>query len=159
MPTTKIRTGLTNHVMGTREHGPYFQLLINRLKSYNYNWILPYMTIMNSAGPHFVSLVWIEYLGMIPHLERVRILMQDDYAGNDWSFFTKEQGGTWNHWDTRAFKWAGDHMLLTTVVCFVAVSLSTACVWWMGWKVAVWLRAKGPTAPRAGVLPLWQKSD
>ena len=159
MPTTKIRTALTNHVMGTSKNGPYFKLLIHRLKAYNYNWVLPYMTIMNSAGPHFVSLVWIEYLGMSPRQEEVRILMQDDYAGNDWSFFTKEQGGTWNHWDTRAFKWVGDHIALFSALCFLAICLSTACVWWIGWKVARWVGAKGPTPPHSPVLPLWQKSD
>jgi len=89
--------GLTNDVMSTEKNGAYFQLLINRLQWYNYNWLLPYMTVMNSAGPHFVSLVWVEYLKMIPRQEEVRILMQEEYAGNYWSFFTKEQGGTWNH--------------------------------------------------------------
>ena len=62
------------------------------------------MTVMNSAGPHFVSLVWIEYLGMLPGPDEVRILMQEEYVENSWSFFTKEQGGTWNHWDTRSFQ-------------------------------------------------------
>lgn len=159
MPTTKIRTGLTNHVMGTRKNGPYFQLLIKRLQAYNYNWVLPYMTIMNSAGPHFVSLVWIEYLGTLPRQDGVRILMQDEYAGNDWSFFTKGQGGTWNHWDTRAFRWVGQHIAFFSIMCFLGICLLTGCVWWMGWKVAVWVRARGVPPTPVGVLPLWQKSD
>jgi len=159
MPTTKIHVGLTNHVMGTRKQGPYFQLLVNRLQTYDYNWVLPYMTIMNSAGPHFVSLVWEEYLKMRPRQEEVRILMQEEYAGNHWSFFTKEQGGTWNHWDTRAFKWAGDHIVFVSITCFLGICLSTACAWWIGWKVAVWLRTKGVTTTQTSVLPLWQKSD
>lgn len=159
MPTTKIHVGLTNHVMGTRKQGPYFQLLVNRLQAYDYNWVLPYMTIMNSAGPHFVSLVWEEYLKMRPRREEVRILMQEEYAGNYWSFFTKEQGGTWNHWDTRAFKWAGDHIVFVSITCFLGICLLTACAWWIGWKVAVWLRTKGVTTTQTSVLPLWQKSD
>lgn len=159
MPATKIHIGLTNHVMGTEKNGAYFQLLINRLQSYNYNWLLPYMTVMNSAGPHFVSLVWVEYLKMIPRQEEVRILMQEEYAGNYWSFFTKEQGGTWNHWDTRAFKWAGNHIVFVSTMCFLGICLLTAFVWWIGWKLAMWVRAKGVTTSHASVLPLWQKSD
>lgn len=159
MPATKIHVGLTNHVMGSRKQGAYFQLLIHRLQSYNYNWLLPYMTIMNSAGPHFVSMVWEEYLKMLPRQEQVRILLQEEYAGHHWSFFTKEQGGTWNHWDTRAFKWAGNHIAMFSVMCFVGICVGTAFVWWIGWKLAVWVRAKGVPTTHASVLPLWQKSD
>ena len=159
MPTTPIRTGLTNHVMGTRRNSPFFQLLITRLEAYNYNWILPYMTVMNSAGPHFVSLVWIEYLSMLPGPDEVRILMQEEYAENSWSFFTKERGGTWNHWDTRAFRWVGSHILFFSVMCFLGIGLVLASVWWIGWKVTVRVMAKSVTRTHAGVLPLWQKSD
>lgn len=104
MPGTTNHLGLTQHVMGTTPHHPYFRMLIDSLESYNYNWLMPYMTIMNSAGPHFVSMVWSSYLSTTKNTE-MRILAQEEYAGNTWSFFTKEQGGTWHHWDTKLFKW------------------------------------------------------
>ena len=62
MPETANRLGLTNHVMGCVPQHPYFVMLIASLESYNHNWIMPYLTIMNSAGPHFVSMVWESYL-------------------------------------------------------------------------------------------------
>ena len=159
MPSTKIETGLSNHVMGGRKNAPYFQLLIARLKAYDYNFILPYMTIMNSAGPHFVSLVWSEYLGTEPRQEEVRILRQQEYAGNSWSFFTKQPGGTWNYWDTLMFRWIGDHILFFSVMCFAGICVATGVIWWIGWKVAGLLRMQAPTTSQTAVLPVWQKAD
>ena len=158
MPGTKIQVGLTNHVMGTKKGHPYFQLLTDRLQTYDYNWVLPYMTIMNSAGPHYVSMVWEEYLSTSPpQEEEVRILMQAEYAGNDWSFFTKTQGGTWNHWDTAAFKWVGEHLVFFILVCFFSLCAAMSCIWWIGVRVA----GSARTTEMRGFqgLPLWQKSD
>jgi inositol phosphorylceramide mannosyltransferase catalytic subunit len=158
MPGTAIRVGLTNHVMGAMKNHPYFQLLVNSLKVYDYNWVLPYMTIMNSAGPHFVSMVWEDYIKMTPRQADVRILMQEEYAGNEWSFFTKEKGGTWNYWDTRMFKWAGDHIILVSVTCFLCICGLAAFIWWSVWVVAVRPGTKDMKGYSSS-LPLWQKSD
>jgi len=158
MPGTTIRLGLTNHVMGTMRNHPYFQLLVDRLQAYNYNWGLPYMTIMNSAGPHFVSMVWEEYIHTTPAQAEVRVLRQEEYSGHEWSFFTKEQGGSWNRWDTRLFKWVAHHVIIFSVVCFVGLCFAGSCIWLIGWKVAAWPQTrevKGHTYS----LPLWQKAE
>lgn len=173
MPATKIHVGLTNHVMGARKHHPYFELLTDRLQAFDYNWLLPYMTIMNSAGPHFVSMVWQEYLQTGPRQgDEVRILMQEEYLGNEWSFFTKVAGGTWNHWDTAAFKWVGEHLVGVVLACLFALCAAASCVWWAAMKLAApssssSLSATVAWAGQHGVgrsnsiptLPLWQKSD
>ena len=160
MPATKIHIGLTNHIMGTRRNHPYFSLLTRRLQAYNYNWLFPYMTIMNSAGPHFVSMVWEEYLRTRRGSDdEVRVLMQEEYAGSEWSFFTKTQGGSWNHWDTAAFKWAGRHVYLFSIMCFLSICAVTSCIWWMVWKVATWSQSKERTGLQKPGLPFWQKSD
>ncbi len=145
--------------MGTRRHHPYFNLLISRLQAYNHNWLLPYMTIMNSAGPHFVSMVWEEYLRMTPESDGVRILMQEDYAGDEWSFFTKKQGGSWNHWDTAVFQWVGRHVLLFSIMCFLSICAVSSCIWWVVWKLARRSQAKEMTQLQKPGLPFWQKSD
>lgn len=85
------------------------------------------MTIMNSADPHFVSMVWEEYIHAVPQAN-VRILTQEDYSGHEWSSLTKEQGGSWIRWDTRLFRWAGYHVLLSSVICFV-VFVAISCIW------------------------------
>ena len=134
MPGTTNHLGLTQHVMGTVPHHPYFQLLISSLEAYNYNWLMPYMTIMNSAGPHFVSMVWSVYLSETENPD-VRILAQEEYAGNDWSFFTKEAGGTWHHWDTALFKWVGHHIIIFVTSCFVSLCAASAGLWCLLWML------------------------
>lgn len=134
MPGTTNHLGLTQHVMGTVPHHPYFQLLISSLEAYNYNWLMPYMTIMNSAGPHFVSMVWSVYLSETENPD-VRILAQEEYAGNDWSFFTKEAGGTWHHWDTALFKWVGHHIIIFVTACFVSLCAASAGLWCLLWML------------------------
>ena len=160
MPGTKIHVGLTNHVMGTRKGHPYFQLLISRLQAYDYDWLLPYMTIMNSAGPHFVSMVWEEYLETKPApKDAIRILMQEEYLGTNWSFFTKVQGGTWNRWDTAAFKWVGDHIVLVSFTSLLCLCAATSCIWLLGWRLAASVRKRPMQGLLRPALPLWRKSD
>jgi inositol phosphorylceramide mannosyltransferase catalytic subunit len=172
MPATPIHIGLTNHVMGSRPGSPYFTLLLTRLQAYNRNWLFPYMTIMNSAGPHFVSMVWEEFLrgqrqqrgkgeNQVQGHEReereVRILMQEEYAGNSWSFFEKGRGGTWNGWDTRVFRWFSTRIVLFVVLCVLVMGMLTAAGWWVVWWVG---RAVRSNSGKGGdVLPVWRKSD
>lgn len=159
MPATKIQVGLTNHVMGTEQGHPYFQLLIDRIQAYDYNYVFPYLTIMNSAGPHFVSMVWEEYLRTNITGHEVRILMQEEYKDNEWSFFTKEQGGGWYSWDHEVFGWAGRHILLVSVVLLFCICAPTSCLWWVVWKVAARTRTKDVEKVQSTSLLVWQKSD
>lgn len=140
MPGTTNRLGLTNHIMASMRDHPYFQLLVGSLKAYDRNWGLPYLTIMNSAGPHFVSMVWDEYLKTAAPHETVRILSQEEYEGYPWSFFTKEEGGTWHHWspDEVAFKWMGHHVILVATVAFVGIGIAAVILWWVGLWLVRW---------------------
>jgi len=158
MPGTTTELGLTNHVMGSMRKHPYFTLLIQSLQRYNYNWVLPYMTIMNSAGPHFVSMVWEHYIHQSVTQPCVRILMQSEYLGHAWSFFTKQQGGTWNYWDTILFKWVSYHMVTFIVICFVCLCLAVTGIWWLGCKMGERMARRQIKLNDYG-LPLWQKSD
>jgi inositol phosphorylceramide mannosyltransferase catalytic subunit len=130
MPGTTNRLGLTQHIMGSVPHHRYFRMLIDSLDSYNSNWLMPYLTIMNSAGPHFVSMVWSTYLSEVEHAD-VRILAQEEYAGNEWSLFTKEEGGTWHHWDTSFFKWVGHHIVFFVTSCFLSLCAGSTALWWL----------------------------
>ena len=135
MPTTEIQVGLTNHVMGTGKGHPYFQLLVDRIQAYDHNYVFPYLTVMNSAGPHFVSMVWEEYIRRNATGNEVRILMQEEYKDNEWSFFTKVQGGSWYRWDHNWFGWAGRYIPQVSVVVVLCICALTYCLWRVGWKV------------------------
>ena len=47
--------------MGSVPHHPFFTLVIESLITYNRNWKLPYITVMYSTGPLFLSVIWQEY--------------------------------------------------------------------------------------------------
>ena len=161
MPGTTNHLGLTNHIMAAVPHHPYFCRLIDSLDRYNYNWILPYLTIMNSAGPHFVSMVWSEYLHLSPPPKRaneVRIIAQEEYVGNEWSFFTKATGGTWHHFDTALFRWIGHHIVLFVAVALFNLCAAVSAIWWAAWRILVRKKGSAEEEPQLDLLS-WSKSD
>lgn len=140
MPGTTNHIGLTNHVMGSMRNHPYMDLLVHSLQTYNRNLVVPYLTIMNSAGPHFVSMVWDEYLKHpTPSQSAVRVLDLDGYEGQSWSFFIKHEGGTWHKWspDVAAFRWMGQHVIPVASIAVIALALAVACAWRVGWLLVL----------------------
>lgn len=143
MPGVKASAGFSNGQMGSSPSHPYFNLLVNSLQSYNINHGTPYLTIMGSAGPHFVSFVWRKYLkrtaGVIPVQPRVRILMPAEVfdatgeAISDGSliedFFTQEKGGTWHTWDVKVFYWLRHHYSVVVPVVLTVFLLASALIW------------------------------
>lgn len=67
--------------MGSVSQHPFFLRVLESLQGYNRNWRVPYITVMYSTGPLFLSVIWKEYTrwGNIEE-ERVRILMPDEYV-------------------------------------------------------------------------------
>jgi len=66
--------------MGSAPQHPFFLQVIESLQSYNRNWRVPYITVMYSTGPLFLSVIWKEYIRWGTSEEgRVRILMPDEY--------------------------------------------------------------------------------
>ena len=161
MPGTTNHLGLTNHIMAAVPHHLYFRLLIDALDRYNHNWLLPYMTIMNSAGPHFVSMVWSEYLHLTPRPQRadeVRIIAQEEYVGHAWSFFTKADGGTWHHFDTAVFRWIGHHIFLFVAASMLCLCVAVSTVWWAVWNVCFRRKTTILELQQLDLLP-WPKHD
>jgi len=67
--------------MGSAPQHPFFLQVIESLQSYNRNWRVPYITVMYSTGPLFLSVIWKEYTRWgTPEEGRVRILMPDEYV-------------------------------------------------------------------------------
>lgn len=100
-------TGISNDVMGAVPGHPFFLRVIDSLPRYNRNWFSPYVTIMGSTGPLFLSLIWRHYSSDPAPLrhDHLRILFPDDYMGRSWSFFTHHVGNSWHKWDTQLILW------------------------------------------------------
>lgn len=99
-------TGISNDAMGSVPQHPFFLRVIELLQAYDRSWLLPYITVMYSTGPLFLSVIWKEYMLDKPsESARVRILMPDEYNKYSWSFFTHHVGNSWHGKDARLIFW------------------------------------------------------
>lgn len=118
--------------MGSVPQHPFFLRVIELLQSYDRSWLLPYITVMYSTGPLFLSVLWKEYMLDKPNeASRVRILMQDEYNRYTWSFFTHHVGNSWHGKDAQLIFWMGQHWLFLTVCGFTLAAVVGFSVWWI----------------------------
>ncbi len=132
-----VPTGISNDAMGAVPQHPFFLKTIESLEHYNRGWGMPYITVMYSTGPLFLSVLWKEYLGSAISRTaegRVRVLMPSEYKGFSWSFFNITKGSSWHGKDAQTIFWMGKHWLLLTVSGFgIAGIVGTGM--WMLWSV------------------------
>ncbi|KAI9884757.1 MAG: hypothetical protein M1823_003467 [Watsoniomyces obsoletus] len=127
-----VPTGISNDVMGAVPQHPFFLRVIDSLQSYHRSWYLPYITIMYSTGPLFLSVIWKEYMRAGPSdAHRVRVLMPDDYAKHATSFFKQYRGSSWHGNDARFVFWMGRHWFLLTVTGFALAGLIGTGSWYI----------------------------
>ncbi|KAI1829022.1 CAZyme family GT32 [Penicillium roqueforti] len=117
-PAWVRRTGPTstsNDAMGSVPQHPFFLRTTEVLQQYDRHWHLPYITIMYSTGPLFLSVTWEEYMRQGPSdAGRVRILMQNDWHGED----------------AHLIFWMGQHWVFFTVCGFLLAGVIGFCLWW-----------------------------
>lgn len=118
--------------MGSVPQHPFFLRTIELLQSYDRHWLLPYITVMYSTGPLFLSVIWKEYMQTNPSESgRVRILMRDEYNRYSWSFFTHHVGNSWHGKDARLIFWMGQHWVFLTVCGFFLAAVVGFALWWL----------------------------
>ncbi|SCV03182.1 LAME_0H08372g1_1 [Lachancea meyersii CBS 8951] len=117
-------TGISNDVMGSVPRHPFFQKVIESLKKYDRNWFVPYITIMFSTGPLFVSVIWKQYKRWgVPENGVVRILQPADYKKHTYSFFSISQGSSWHLDDANFIKSLAHHILACVILGFIVAFL------------------------------------
>ncbi|KAL2068345.1 hypothetical protein VTL71DRAFT_16443 [Oculimacula yallundae] len=150
-----LPTGISNDAMGSVPQHPFFLRTIESLASYNRNWFMPYITVMYSTGPLFLSVLWVEYMREDrPLSEHVRILMPDEYKGFTWSFFNISKGNSWHGKDAETIFWMGKHWLFLTVTGFTIAGVVGGLLWWV-WNVWI-VRGKRVSGGRSR-LGLWRR--
>lgn len=113
-------TGISNDVLGSVVGHPFFEKLMHSLKKYDRNWLVPYITIMASTGPLFVSMVWKQYKRWgVPEGGSVRILQPADYKMHTYSFFSITKGSSWHLGDAQFIKSLANHILACVVAGFI----------------------------------------
>jgi len=114
-----VPTGISNDAMGAIPRHPFFLKAIDSLTDYNRRWPLPYITVMASTGPLYLSIIWRHYNNANPEgSDRVRILFPDEYNNHPWSFFTHHLGNSWHRTDVKVIFWLGRHWVFVTIICF-----------------------------------------
>ncbi|KAK7531282.1 nucleotide-diphospho-sugar transferase [Phyllosticta citribraziliensis] len=126
-----VPTGISNDAMGSVPRHPFFLKVIDMLPKYNRNWLLPYITVMGSTGPLFLSIIWRHYTSEGPTDDaRVRVLFGDEYNNHPWSFFTHHLGNSWHGSDVRLIFWMGRHWFLLTALGFIIGFSVIGAFWW-----------------------------
>ncbi|KAI9811001.1 MAG: hypothetical protein M1827_005733 [Pycnora praestabilis] len=152
-----IPTGISNDVMGAVPQHPFFLRVIDALQVYDRNWRFPYITVMYSTGPLFLSVIWKEYISGEPTEEaRVRVLMPDAYNKHKWSFFSHHRGSSWHGKDARMIFWLGRHWVIITGVGFFMAGVVGLCLWWIYGRIMVLGGPKGQSRGRKSP-PLWRR--
>ena len=112
--------GVSNDVMGSVPRHPFFLKALKSLKHYDKYWFIPYMTIMGSTGPLFLSVIWKQYKRWgIPKNGTVRILQPAYYKMHNYSFFSITKGSSWHLDDAKLMKALENHILSCVVTGFI----------------------------------------
>ena len=129
-------TGISNDAMGAIPQHPFFLHVINSLQGYDRHWLLPYITVMYSTGPLFLSVLWKEW--MVTHARestnwrgRVRVLMPEDYSAHAWSFFNRYEGSSWHGNDAHFIVWMAAHWIVLTTAGIIAAGVVGMYLWWI----------------------------
>jgi inositol phosphorylceramide mannosyltransferase catalytic subunit len=168
-----IPTGISNDVMGAVQQHPFFLRVTESLQSYDRKWLLPYITIMYSTGPLFLSVVWKEWLGensgRIGDWEgRVRVLMRAESYQQSWSFFKHYRGSSWHGKDARLIFWMGRNWMLLTAFGFMVAGVVGMALWWLygrifllgahrRTRIAGSSNGRKSSSPASARLPLWRR--
>ena len=142
-------TGISNDVMGSRPNHPFWEYVLENLERYNRNWLLPYVTVMYSTGPLFLSVMWKQWIasGRNAGDGRIRILKQAEFNKHAWSFFNSFAGSSWHAGDAVLFLWVQENWLMT-VSWILIPGLVLVLAWWLWARIA---RQKKPEKKGKGL--------
>lgn len=158
-------TGISNDALGSVKGHPFYRFVIDSLKHYQRDWGSPYVTVMASTGPLFLSLVLREYEKLRSKgdvfepwrdsaeptlfdvkreggsadmdLGRVIVLRsEENITGHN--FFLNVEGRSWQGRDEKVIAWFERHWRVTIVLALGAM----IGIFEVGWRIGVRLGRK-----------------
>jgi len=124
-------TGISNDAIGSIPQHPFLLSVIKSLQAAKRNWGFPYITVMATTGPLFLSVTWQQYIASQQELalerqSRIRVLMLPDYKGSNSSFFYIVKGNSWHAGDSALF--TDKNLWFAIILVFVIlVALKVVC--------------------------------
>lgn len=126
-----VPTGVSNDVMGSVPGHPFFVKVLESLQTYKRNWLVPYITIMFSTGPLFVSVMLVQYKRLtLSDMSQVRVLLSNDYKTNPSAFFSIAPGSSWHLDDAKFIKSLANHIGLAVFCGFCIAGLVFTLEWY-----------------------------
>ena len=95
--------GFSNDVLFSSKRHPFFHELIKTLPMRNLWYGSPYLTVMFSTGPMFLSLVYMRMSSVWQNY--VLVLPPEMYSVRESSYFRHLRGSTWHQGDAQLVKW------------------------------------------------------
>lgn len=124
--------GVSNDIMGSVPGHPFFLKVVRSLQKFDKAWGIPYLRVMYSTGPLFLSVVRHRYVkafgprGPRPGAE-IRILVPVDHELHTRWFFFESDGSSWHSWDALTITFINDHAILASLVI---VSMIITVFYW-----------------------------
>ena len=110
--------GMSNDVMFASKKNPFFKELMDALPRKNRWYGSPYLTVMFSTGPMFLSLVYLS-LSDVKRKE-VLVLPPEMYSVKGTRYFKHLRGSTWHGSDARLGKWLMKNWAYIVIVVIFA---------------------------------------
>lgn len=153
-------TGISNDALGSVEGHSFYGFVIENLEGYNRDWGSPYVTVMASTGPLFLSLVLQKYEefrstpftsrpwsdGAEPAAYREGeggaadtemgsvVVLETEEGVTGHNFFWNVEGRSWQGGDEKVVEWFERHWCVSIVLAIGAVVV----VWEGVWSLLCW---------------------
>ena len=115
--------GFSNDVLCSTKRSPFFKALIDALPRKNRWYGLPYLSVMYSTGPMFLSL---QYASLPSDKQQdVLVLPPELYTERKTRYFKHLRGSTWHQNDAHVVRWVVTHKL---VVAGALALVVVACI-------------------------------
>ena len=113
--------------MGSAPRHAFLVRVLDHLHIYAHTWLLPYLTVMLSTGPLFLSVMWKEYIWKGPSKgDEVSVLMPNWYfkvdlvnmlrfETDETRFFSSFGGSSWHRADVAFIFWVPSLYIVLTV--------------------------------------------
>ena len=146
-------SGISNEAMGGQAGHAFWTRVTEELEFYAHNWGSPYVTVMYSTGPLFLSVVWRKWVreGKDVGEHRVMIMSEEMFNHGEKRFFAPVGGSTWHAWDVKAVLWVREYW----IVLLLAVVSSLVAFRFVGRIFMVGRRAQWLGLKKESVEPDW----
>lgn len=110
--------GLSNDVLFATKGSPFFRELMDTLPSKNGWYGMPYLTVLYSTGPMFLSL---QYARLSSAQRRnILVIPPELYSQRGTRYFKHLRGSSWHRSDARAIKWLAGNWHVVAAALFLA---------------------------------------